>query len=73
MAFMEHISYYGHSYGTSEEYKFRLNIFANNDKLIKEINSNPENTFTVGHNKFSTWTDEEYNRLMGAKTPSMAS
>ena len=27
-------------------------------------NANPKNTFTVGHNKFSTWTDDEYSRLL---------
>lgn len=34
---------------------------------MNEINGNPENTFTVGHNMFSTWTKEEKKKLMGKK------
>jgi hypothetical protein len=37
------------------------------DKKIQEINSNPNNTFTVGHNLFSTWTDDEYSMMQGEK------
>jgi len=65
--FIEHISNYGISYGTAEEYKFRLALFAEKDAEIEKINSEPENTFTVGHNMFSTWTDAEYKKLLGAK------
>ena len=68
-AFIEHLAAYGVSYGTKEEYNFRLSEFAKKDAAIKEINSNPENTFTVGHNLFSTWTDAEYKRLLGYKGP----
>lgn len=32
---------------------------------FEEINADPDNTFTVGHNHFSTWTDTEYQRLLG--------
>jgi hypothetical protein len=39
------------------------------DAEYKKINANPANTFTVGHNKFSTWTDAEYKRLLGFKMP----
>lgn len=41
--------------------------FAKNDKIIKEINSDPENLFTVGHNIFSTYTKDEYKKLLGKK------
>jgi hypothetical protein len=34
------------------------------DAKIKDINKE-QSSFTVGHNKFSTWTDDEYMRLMG--------
>jgi C1A family cysteine protease len=63
--FIEHISNYGISYGTAEEYKFRLGIFAKKDQENQDINANEENTFTVGHNQFSTWTDAEYKKLLG--------
>lgn len=64
---MEHMSEYGLSYGTQEEYQFRMAIFAANDAEYKKINSNPENTFVVGHNQFSTWTEDEYKRILGFK------
>jgi len=66
-AFIQHISMHGISYGTSEEYKFRLAIFNKKEQENQEINSNPNNTFTVGHNMFSTFTDSEYKRLLGFK------
>jgi hypothetical protein len=63
--FIEHITSHGLSYGTVEEYKFRLGIFNKADQEIREINANPENTFTVGHNFLSTWTESEYKRILG--------
>ena len=68
-AFYEHLAAFGKSYGTKEEYLFREQIFAQKDAEIKEINANPENTFTVGHNMFSTWTHDEYKPLLGFKAP----
>ena len=69
-AFIEHVSTYGLSYATQEEYEFRKGIFAEKTAKIQEINSS-QNSFTVGYNKFTTWTDFEYKRLLGAKkTPS---
>jgi len=35
------------------------------DFEYKRINSNKNNTFVVGHNKFSTWTKDEYKKLLG--------
>ena len=52
--FMEHVANYGISYGTTEEYNFRMSLFAKRDAAYNEINADPENTFTVGHNMFST-------------------
>lgn len=56
---------FGLSFATPEEYKFRLNLFAQKEAENTRINSNPSNTFTVGHNKFSTWTNMEYKKLLG--------
>jgi len=64
-AFIEHLASFGQSYGTAEEYQFRLDLFAKKDAEIQEINSNPENTFTVGHNQFSTWTKDEFKKMLG--------
>lgn len=65
-AFVDHISQFGLSYGTQEEYEFRMNIFAEKTAKIQEINSS-QTSFTVGYNKFTTMTDFEYKRLLGAK------
>jgi cathepsin L len=66
-SFIQHLASHGISFGTAEEYKFRLSIFAEKDAEYKKINANSENTFTVGHNKFSTWTKDEYKRILGYK------
>jgi hypothetical protein len=34
------------------------------DREYKSINSDPRNTFTVGHNKFSDWTDAEFQAIL---------
>ena len=65
--FMKHISEWGHSYGTQEEFEFRFQIYHENDKIINEINGDPENTFLVGHNMFSTMTKDEFKRWKGKK------
>ena len=65
--FVEHVSMYGLSYGTQEEYAFRMPIFAEKDAEINEINADTANTFTVGHNMFSTMTKDEAKKLNGFK------
>jgi hypothetical protein len=65
--FQEHISQYGISYGTKEEYEFRMEIFAKNDAFIRESNLDKKNTFVLNHNKFSTLTKDEYRKLLGKK------
>lgn len=68
-SFVQHLAEHGISYGTKEEYNFRLGIYKRKDAENQEINANPENTFTVGHNMFSTWTDDEYKKLLGYRGP----
>jgi KDEL-tailed cysteine endopeptidase len=63
------MSTFGLSYGTKEEYAFRLDIFTQKDVEYIKINADQENTFTVGHNQFSTWTSDEYKRILGYKGP----
>ena len=70
-AFVEHVAKWGLSYGTEEEYNFRLNLFAQADAEIKEINAS-QDSFVLEHNMFSTWTDFEYKRLLGYKAPANA-
>lgn len=67
--FLNHVAEYGLSYGTAEEYAFRQEIFAAKTAEYKEINADKNNTFTVGHNFMSTWTNEEYKKLLGFRAP----
>jgi cathepsin L len=63
-AFVEHVSTYGLQYATQEEFDFRMNLYAEKDAKINEINA-VEKNFSVGHNFMSTWTDFEYKKLLG--------
>ena len=66
--FAKHVEQYGLNYATKEEYDFRLSLFAKKHVLIAKKNS--ENvSFRLGHNLFSSWTDEEYKKLLGYKKP----
>merc|ERR1711957_1099695 len=65
--FMEYVSTHNKSYGTVEEYRFRLAQFAEADALIEDHNSQNGSSFTLGHNKMSDWTSAEYKRLLGYK------
>jgi len=67
-SFVDHMNMHGLSYGTKEEFEFRMNIFADKDAQIKDINSQNA-SFTVGHNFLSTWTKEETSKLLGYKAP----
>jgi len=65
--FIEHIAFHSLSFGTVEEYKYRLNVFAAKDAEYEAINNSEEHTFKVAHNKFSTLTHDEYKKMMGRK------
>jgi len=67
--FLEHVAEHGLNFATTAEFEFRQNIFIAKGAEDKLINANPENTFTVGHNFMSTWTDAEYNKMLGYKAP----
>ena len=65
---LSHVAEFALSYGTIDEYNFRLANFESMDRLIKEHNVT-ESTYKLGHNKMSTWTPAEYKKLLGrAKT-----
>jgi len=69
--FMQHIADHGLSYGTIEEFNFRLERFEAAHKMIEEFNSNSENTSTMGHNALSTWTEAEKKKLFGFRESTM--
>jgi C1A family cysteine protease len=63
---MKYITEHGKSYGTKEEYLFRLMQFKRNLAEIKKLNHG-QSTSTHGLNKFSDWTHKEYKKLLGYK------
>ena len=65
-AFDQHIADFSLQFGTKAEYEFRREIFMAKDAAMKEINES-QNSFKLGHNKFSTWSNEEYSRILGFK------
>jgi C1A family cysteine protease len=67
--FMLYLSKHGKSYGTREEYEFRLEQFRLSLYKIREHNSRNDVTYSLGLNKFSDMTHQEYKKLLGYKKP----
>ena len=63
--FMQYISKYGKSYDTIEEFNTRMALFQKTNTFVKEWNSQPNQTSTVGHNFISDMTEEEKKGLRG--------
>jgi len=63
--FMDFLAAHGKDYQSVEEFNFRAALFAKKDAILARINADPANTFTVGHNPMSDWTQEEQNRMYG--------
>jgi len=52
------------------EFLERLEIFIENNDIIEKHNADPKNTFTLGHNRFSHMTNDEYQmKMLGATRP----
>lgn len=65
-SYLQYIAEHGKSYGTEEEYKFRLAVFKEKVEFIREHNSKvEEGEATVGLNFMADWTDAEYKKLLG--------
>ena len=54
----------GQSFKNATERAARFENWQKKDKEYKAINSDPKNTFTVGHNKFSALTEEEFKSFL---------
>jgi len=65
--FMAHIVEYGISYGTREEYHYRLSLFQQTVDEVERINNDPTETHTAAINYLSTWTAAEKKTLLGFK------
>lgn len=70
--FNEHMRVHGLSFATVEEYNARMKLFAERDTVINDHNSK-NGSYRLGHNKFSTWTIEEYKRILGGRSTEMKS
>jgi len=68
--FDSHIAEYGKSYGTKEEYEFRLAIFRDNYIKIQEHNQKNTDDAVWGVNHMIDWTPKEYKRMLGFKNES---
>jgi cathepsin L len=42
-------------------------IFEKKDDIITKHNANKNTSYELGHNKFSTWTDAEYKKVLGSR------
>lgn len=62
MEFATYVSEFGKHYGTTEEFQFRMETFAAN---MQKIRAHKSDTSTVGANKFTDRTDNEYKKLLG--------
>jgi len=73
-SYLAYVAEHGKSYGTEEEFKFRLNLYSQRVAFVREHNANVQgNEATVGINHMADWTDAEYKRLLGYRTRPQAS
>ena len=66
-AFLGYITQFGKSYSNMAEYEMRLREFAVKHAVIAQHNATEE-SFKLGHNKFSDWTDAEYKAILTYKS-----
>merc|ERR1712195_172944 len=68
-SYLAYVAEHGKSYGTEEEFKFRLNLYSQSVKFVQEHNANVVgNDATVGINHMADWTNAEYKKLLGYRT-----
>ena len=65
--FMDHLETHDITYGTVEEFDFRYTLFIETEEMINLHNAK-DSTFKLGHNKFSTMTEEEKQKLLPEMT-----
>ena len=65
--FLAYCAKYGKSYATKEEYELRKQIYE--ESMIKVTMNNQRNdvTYSLGLNRFSDMTHDEYKRMLGFK------
>ena len=58
---------YNKTYGSVEEYQFRMEQFLNTRAFIEEINNSQNSQHKAGHNKFSDWTEAEFKSILNKR------
>lgn len=64
--FMRYVTQHGKFYDTVEQFNMRKELFSESDAFVKMANSRGTK-YVAGHNKFSDWTQEEKDALVGLK------
>lgn len=64
--FMRFVSAHNKMYGTVEEFDLRKSLYAEVDAFVQEANSK-DSSYRAAHNKFSDWTQQEKDNLLGLK------
>jgi C1A family cysteine protease len=68
--FMEHIVTFAKDFKSVEEYEMRRDLFEQNDMFI-ELHNQTNASFTLGHNQFSTMTEDEKIKTRGLIMPEL--
>ena len=68
--FYKFIAKYGKKYSTKEEMNKRANVFQHNINHIHKSNAINGRTYTLGINKFTDMTNEEFRKSLGRKVSS---
>jgi Cathepsin propeptide inhibitor domain (I29) len=66
-SFLEFTAKHGKNYNNLGEFNKRMKLWKATDEFIRRY---PADSFTMGHNKFSDWTPEEFQRLLSYKSKS---
>ena len=64
--YLAYMATFGKSYPDPQEFQMRYQLWLSTNDLIESLSSS---TFTMNHNRFSDWTQEEKNKLKGALPP----
>ena len=64
--FMAYVSEHGKMYGTKAEFNYRQGLFTETLANIEAHNAKGE-SYEMGINHMSDWSEEEYNALLGYK------
>jgi len=64
--FMKYISKFNKMYNTTEEFEMRKELFRETHEFIKEANAKG-GLYRAGHNKFSDYTQDEMDAMLGLK------